>query len=80
VPLADIRQGRFAAASRLGSAEPPGVPETVVGQATLGIGNSESAARSEDPDSAYVVVPKALEISAMCSLLCVAYPYASTFR
>src|SRR4029453_12089596 len=51
-------------ALRLGSAEPPGVPEAVVGQATLGIGNSESAARSEDPDSTYVLVPKALEISA----------------
>jgi hypothetical protein len=34
VPLADIRQGRFAAASRPGSAEPPGVPEAIVGQAT----------------------------------------------
>ena len=56
-----------------GSAEPPGIPAAVVGQATLGIGNSESATRSEDPDSTYVVVPKA-------SLLCVAYLYASTFR
>ena len=38
MPLAAIRQGRFAAALAAGSAEPTGVQESIVGQATLGIG------------------------------------------
>jgi hypothetical protein len=38
VPLADIRQGTICSSVTAGSAEPLGVPEAVVGQATLGIG------------------------------------------
>jgi len=56
VPLADIRQGRFATTSRPGSAEPAGVPEAVVGKTTLGISGESGRMR----------LRKYMSIASMC--------------